>query len=208
MAPHSPTGPTRPQRRWPRAERASRKDVLAVGAIILVLVVVLVASWWGSDARRVDHAQASTLSAPAAAEAAPTKLRELWRGTSPQTVAPILLSGGVLTAKDDVLSMHDLRSGEVAWSYDRGLPMCGVTGRSGRTVAICHGPMGCGDVVGLAAGTRECAHTRSALPEASAPALRSSESTGLIPPHRVALWSSALVRTMEVGRQETPVKKE
>ena len=208
MAPHSPTGPTRTQRRWPRAERASRKDVLAVGAIILVLVVVLVASWWGSDARRVDHAQASTLSAPAAAEAAPTKLRELWRGTSPQTVAPILLSGGVLTAKDDVLSMHDLRSGEVAWSYDRGLPLCDVTFSNDRIVAIYHGPKGCGDVVSLAAGTGEYAHTRSALAEDSATALRSNDSTGLISPHRVELWRSDLVRTMEVGRQETPVKKE
>ena len=103
MAPHSPTQPaqsTPTPRRWPGPERASRKDFLAVGAIVLVLVVVLAASWWGSDARRVEHTQASTLSAPAAAETAPTKLRELWRGTSPQTVAPILLSGG----KDNFVS--------------------------------------------------------------------------------------------------------
>lgn len=208
MAPHSPTGPTRTQRRWPRAERASRKDVLAVGAIILVLVVVLVASWWGSDARRVDHAQAATLSAPAAAEAAPTKLRELWRGTSPQTVAPILLSGGVLTAKDDVLSMHDLRSGEVAWTYDRGLPLCDVTFSNERIVAIYRGPKGCGDVVSLAASTGDYAHTRSALAQDAATALRSNDSTGIVSPHRVELWRSDLVRTTEVGRQETPVKKE
>ena len=208
MAPHSPAQTTSTQRRWPRPERASRKDFLAVGAIIVVLVVVLVASWWGSDARRVDHTQASTLSAPAAAEAAPTTLRELWRGTSPQTVAPILLSGGVLTAEDDVLSMHDLRSGEVAWTYDRGLPLCDVTFSNERIVAIYRGPKGCGDVVSLAAGTGEYAHTRSALAEDAATALRSNDSTGLISPHRVELWRSDLVRTTEVGRQETPVKKE
>lgn len=208
MAPHSPTGPMKAQRRWPRPERASRKDFLAVGAIVLVLVVVLVASWWGSDARRVERTQVSTLSAPAAAEAAPTKLRELWRGTSPQTVAPILLSGGVLTAEDDVLSMHDLRSGEVAWTYDRGLPLCDVTFSNERIVATYRGPKDCGDVVSLDAGTGEYAHTRSALAEGSATALRSNDSTGIVSPHRVELWRSDLVRTTEVGRQETPVKKE
>ncbi|HJD49852.1 MAG TPA: hypothetical protein K8V33_04905 [Corynebacterium urealyticum] len=211
MAPHSPTQPaqsTPTPRRWPGPERASRKDFLAVGAIVLVLVVVLAASWWGSDARRVEHTQASTLSAPAAAETAPTKLRELWRGTSPQTVAPILLSGGVLTAEDDVLSMHDLLSGEVAWTYDRGLPLCDVTFSNERIVAVYRGPKGCGDVVSLAAGTGEYAHTRSALAEDSATALRSNDSTGIVSPHRVELWRSDLVRTTEVGRQETQVKKE
>ena len=208
MAPHSPAQTTSTQRRWPRPERASRKDFLAVGAIILFLVVVLVTSWWGSDARRVDRTQAATLSAPVAAEAAPTTLRELWRGTSPQTVAPILLSGGVLTAEDDVLSMHDLRSGEVAWTYDRGLPLCDVTFSNERIVAIYRGPKGCGDVVSLTAGTGEYAHTRSALAQDAATALRSNDSTGIVSPHRVELWRSDLVRTTEVGRQETPVKKE
>lgn len=211
MAPDSPAQPAPPTptpRRWPRPERASRKDFLAVGAIAVVLVVVLVASWWGSDARRVEHTQASTLSAPAAAEAAPTKLRELWRSTSPQTVAPILLSGGVLTAEDDVLSMHDLRSGEVAWTYDRGLPLCDVTFSNERIVAIYRGPKGCGDVVSLAASTGDYAHTRSALAQDAATALRSNDSTGIVSPHRVELWRSDLVRTTEVGRQETPVKKE
>lgn len=208
MAPHSPAQTTSTQRRWPRPERASRKDFLAVGAIILFLVVVLVTSWWGSDARRVDRTQAATLSAPAAAEAPPTTLRELWRGTSPQTVAPILLSGGVLTAEDDVLSMHDLRSGEVAWTYDRGLPLCDVTFSNERIVAIYRGPKGCGDVVSLAASTGDYAHTRSALAQDAATALRSNDSTGIVSPHRVELWRSDLVRTTEVGRQETPVKKE
>lgn len=208
MAPHSPAQTTSTQRRWPRPERASRKDFLAVGAIILFLVVVLVTSWWGSDARPVDRTQAATLSAPAAAEAAPTTLRELWRGTSPQTVAPILLSGGVLTAEDDVLSMHDLRSGEVAWTYDRGLPLCDVTFSNERIVAIYRGPKGCGDVVSLAASTGDYAHTRSALAQDAATALRSNDSTGIVSPHRVELWRSDLVRTTEVGRQETPVKKE
>lgn len=179
-----------------------------MGAIAVVLVVVLATSWWGSDARRVEHNQASTLSAPTAAETAPTKLRELWRGTSPQTVAPILLSGGVLTAEDDVLSMRDLRSGEVAWTYDRGLPLCDVTFSNERIVAVYRGPKGCGDVVSLTAGTGEYAHTRSALAEDSATALRSNDSTGIVSPHRVELWRSDLVRTTEVGRQETPVKKE
>lgn len=211
MAPDSPAQPAPPTptpRRWPRPERASRKDFLAVGAIAVVLVVVLATSWWGSDARRVEHNQASTLSAPTAAETAPTKLRELWRGTSPQTVAPILLSGGVLTAEDDVLSMRDLRSGEVAWTYDRGLPLCDVTFSNERIVAVYRGPKGCGDVVSLTAGTGEYAHTRSALAEDSATALRSNDSTGIVSPHRVELWRSDLVRTTEVGRQETPVKKE
>lgn len=208
MAPHSPAQTTSTQRRWPRPERASRKDFLAVGAIILFLVVVLVTSWWGSDARRVERTQVSTLSAPAAAEAAPTKLRELWRGSSPQTLAPILLSGGVLTAEDDVLSMHDLRSGEVAWTYDRGLPLCDVTFSNERIVAIYRGPKGCGDVVSLAAGTGDYAHTRSALAQDAATALRSNDSTGIVSPHRVELWRSDLVRTTEVGRQEAPVKKE
>ncbi|MFE1667685.1 PQQ-binding-like beta-propeller repeat protein, partial [Corynebacterium bovis] len=191
-----------------RPERRTRADLAATG-VIAACVVASVAGVWGlSDARATHHeVAAEPVAAAPDPDSVPTSLTTVWRQ---RTTAPDLttLEGTVVVTDGSTVSGVAAATGRTAWSYSRDVELCGVSGAWRRVVAVYRGEHGCGDVTSLDARSGEYRHTRAAIADDAVAMVRSLDSVGTVSPNRVELWRSDLVRTVEVGRRETPVNSE
>lgn len=221
MAPQS----TRPLRR-------TRTDVvitaaLSIISVIAVLIVYAGASIRNSEAIVAEHAYEP----PAPRETIPEEFAEVARLHSAPlpgaalepavaaAAAPIVAAGLVITydeqdgrhsvrayAPETLADDHKQASSAPApyWEYSREYPLCSIAAAWDSVVLTYRNPAGCGDVVALDAATGNYDATRSAVaPEEIAP-IRSNDRVGTVSPHRVELWRSDLVRTVEYGAVEAP----
>ncbi|WP_420099654.1 hypothetical protein [Corynebacterium sp.] len=198
------------------SEQQSRTDLTATALITVVVLLVVAATWFYSDARGTSHHEAGAgeaVAPPSAADAPPESLDEIWRARSEAsdhpggsgTGAPLLVDGAAVVRDGNRVSGRSVEDGHEAWSYARDRELCGVAGNWGRVVAVYRGPKGCTDATSLAASTGRYQDTRSSLGSQDVHLFRSLDHLGLISDRRVELWRSDLVRTVEVGQVETPV---
>jgi hypothetical protein len=194
-------------------EQRSRTDVTVTAVITAAVLLVVLATWYFSDARGTSHTEAGpgeAVAPPSAAVAPPENLAEIWRTRSepsgPSGVGePVLVDGTAVVRDGDRVAGVAVDDGHEAWSYSRDRQLCGVAGNWGRVVTVYRGPKGCSDVTSLAASTGRYEDTRSSLGSTDVGLFRSLDHVGVLSEDRVELWRSDLVRTVEVGHVETPV---
>ena len=188
-------------------ERRTRGDLLAAAAIVVVVAVAAGLIWWSSDAR-------ATLSKPAtepvpalkAARDAPTSLREAWTAASPKTSRPVVAGGSVVTGDGTEVDGRDPATGNVLWSYARGVPLCGVTYVYNDAVAVYPDDRGCGQVTTIDGQTGRRHYSRTAYAD-PAVTLSSDGSTVLSAgDSRIELWRSDMVRMIGYGSLDARIK--
>ncbi|RZT19035.1 hypothetical protein EV589_3297 [Mycobacterium sp. BK558] len=189
-----------------RPERRTRADLVA--AVVIAAVVVLVAAvvWWTSDAR-------ATLSRPAAspvptlkpAVAVPAALRQVWEAPSARTSLPLVVSGAVVTGDGNAMQGRDPATGDVLWSYERDLDLCGVTWVYNYAVAVYPDVRGCGQVstVDARTGMRGPARTSYADKQVTL----SGDGTTVLSAGdtRLEMWRSDMVRMLSYGALDAPL---
>ncbi|KAB1504154.1 hypothetical protein F7230_03435 [Corynebacterium sp. 320] len=195
----------------PRPESRSTRDVVAVCAIVLAVVLVAVSAYFSSDARRVQHHPAD--SRIAASELSklpegfvPDTLHEVWR--SPNVASRLSVDeGGVLIQHDDrSVTVKHVATGEDAWSYTAAHDVCGSAMAWNVTVLLMRSAKGCGDAVSFKTATGQYHSTRSALASEDVRVQQSNDNVGTVSDRRVELWRKDLVRTVEVGQVEAPTQ--
>ncbi|AQA01399.1 hypothetical protein BVC93_01960 [Mycobacterium sp. MS1601] len=191
-----------------RPERRTRGDVIAALAIAVVVALTAGVIWWTSDARATLSRPADSVSsAPPAAEAVPTGLRELWSAPSPYTTVPVIAAGTVMTGDGSTMDGRDPVTGAVRWSYTRSdRELCGVTWVYNYAVAVYPDDRGCGQVstVDAATGKRGPARSGVASPHVD---LSADGTTVLsVGGSRFELWRSDMVRVIGFGEVDARVK--
>src|ERR1700721_546826 len=130
-----------------KPERRTKADVLAAAAIAVVVAAAAALIWWTSDAR-------ATISRPAtgpAPNATPPRqvqagLKQLWTGASPDTNAPIVVGGALVTGDGRQIDGRDPDTGQSRWSYARDSDLCGVSWLYRYAVVVYRDDRGCGQV--------------------------------------------------------------
>ena len=95
-------------------------------------------------------------------------------------------------------------AGDTAWTYTRPNELCLLGHAWDKVVAAYRDNAGCGDVVTINALTGEYAGTRSAIAPEVITRVQSNDRVGYVSSHRVELWRSDMVKTVEYGYNEAP----
>ncbi|MCD2110803.1 Rv3212 family protein [Rhodococcus rhodochrous] len=187
-------------------ERRTRTDLLVAAALVVTALVAASVVWLNSDARGTTSTTwDGPVPTPAAAQALPRTLAELWRAPSTATTAPVVSGGTIATADSGAVVGRDPQSGEERWRYDRDRALCAVTEAWGDVVSAYRGPRGCGQVTALDSGSGARGAQRSS--DADDPIRLVDAGSHLIAfgESRLEMWRSDLVRTVEYGRVDAPV---
>lgn len=188
-------------------ERRTRGDLLAAAAIVVVIAVAAGLIWWSSDARAtLSKPAAEPVPALKAARDVPTSLREAWTAASPKTSRPVVVAGAVVTGDGTEVDGRDPATGNVLWSYARGVPLCGVTYVYNDAVAVYPDDRGCGQVTTIDGQTGRRHYSRTAYAD-PAVTLSSDGSTVLSAgDSRIELWRSDMVRMIGYGTLDARIK--
>jgi len=181
--------------------------LLAAAAIVVVLAVAAGLIWWSSDARAtLSKPAAEPVPALKAARDVPTSLREVWTAASPKTSRPVVAGGSVVTGDGTEVDGRDPATGNVLWSYARGVPLCGVTYVYNDAVAVYPDDRGCGQVTTIDGQTGRRHYSRTAYAD-PAVTLSSDGSTVLSAgDSRLELWRSDMVRMIGFGTLDARIK--
>lgn len=188
-------------------ERRTRGDLIAAAVIAAVVALVAALLWWTSDSRATElRSAAAAMPKPEDAAAVPTGLRELWRADSPATLSPVLVGHALITGAGTTMAGRNPATGEVAWSYRRDRPLCGVTHVYHWAIAVYPDTRGCGQVSAIkgADGTRGPTRTSYADKHVT---LSTDGSTVLSAgATRLEQWRTDLVRTIAYGEIDARYK--
>ncbi|AZZ81344.1 MULTISPECIES: Rv3212 family protein [Gordonia] len=187
---------------------------LAITATIIVLVAVAgLIAWLVSPVRGTTSVQAQ--STPPEVEqpaAVPDAFAPRWQAASDATVVPAIADSVVVTGDGGTVVGRDPASGDELWSYRRDLDLCVVdtawTASTDLALAVYRNSRGCSEVTALDAktGARKGSRTSDADDE-----LRLVSDYGYVVAQgsgRLETWGSNLVRGIEYGRVEAPVRPE
>ncbi|MBC2682082.1 hypothetical protein [Corynebacterium anserum] len=212
----------------PRPERRTRRDIIATCVIILLTLIVITGTWWGSQQSRVDHSvdASQTIGSDSGTKTGnndssnshatqdkratqlPKHLSPAWE--APTTADRQLVAGanGVLSIRGTRVSMLDARTGKERWHYDQQREICGVASPSRWTevVVVFRSPKGCGEAISFDMASGQYAYTRDALAQDDVTVFAGDTRAGTISPRRIEIWRDDLVRTVEVGYQEAPTQ--
>jgi hypothetical protein len=206
--------------------RTRRRIDAAVGALIAVVVlVVAIVLWQGSDFRATadDTASGSQVpSTPAPPTGVPTHLTERWTlGTDPRYGAIASVYGTVVTADEHAVIGHDVSTGKRVWSYSRSnRTLCGIA--SGDTVPTdpteatgLHGIVTvyakngwCSQVTTLDPNTGARVYQRTSPNELGGQMIFGAPSAGWVGHDYLELWRWDLVATIRYGNQPNPVNSD
>jgi hypothetical protein len=190
-----------------KPERRTKGDVLAAAAIVVVIAVAAGLIWWSSDARAtISRPAAAPVPALKSANGVPSTLRELWTATSTKTLRPVVAGGAIVTGAGREVDGRDPATGNVLWSYERNVDLCGVTYVYNDAVAVYPDDRGCGQVTTIdgQTGRRHYARTAYADHEVT---LSSDGSTVLSAgDSRLEVWRSDMVRMLSWGTLDARIK--
>ncbi|KLL97246.1 hypothetical protein NJ76_12630, partial [Rhodococcus sp. IITR03] len=89
-------------------ERRTRTDLLVAAALVVTALVAASVVWLNSDARGTTSTTwDGPVPTPAAAQALPRTLAELWRAPSTATTAPVVSGGTIATADSGAVVGRD-----------------------------------------------------------------------------------------------------
>lgn len=193
-----------------KPERRTPVDLLIVAIIVVVVVVAGVAIWATSSVENTESDPSPVAATtPETATAVPAAFTEAWRAASGATAGPVIIGGVVVTGDGGTVVGHDPATGRELWSYQRDLPLCGVTGASasGRdyAVAVYRNARGCSEVTALYGATGQRATSRSSDADSSIDFSSDRDYVVAQGDTRLEVWRSDLVRTIEYGRVDAPV---
>lgn len=170
--------------------------VLAAGLIV----------WWSSPERATESAPADAgAPVPVAVTGPPDAVAEAWRAPDAAADRPLAVGGTVVTADGAAVQGHDFRTGEVRWSYQRGVPLCATTTTTDLAVAVYRTGNGCSEVTGLDAESGRRGPQRSSNFDDAMRLLAEEDQVTAVGSTRIESWRSDLVRTVEYGRVDAPV---
>nr|WP_312870555.1 hypothetical protein [Gordonia asplenii] len=179
--------------------------------IVAVLAVVGVTVWWFSPARHTSSEPAAK-SAPAVTdpEVAPERFVEKWTAASTAAPVPQTTQTVVLTGADGSLVGRDPATGRAVWSYRRDLPLCAFSAWGGAgtdlAVAAYRNSRGCGEVTTFDAGSGRRTAARTSLADSTIQLITDDGYMLAQGPTRLETWGNNLVRGIEYGRVDAPVK--
>lgn len=196
-----------------KPERRRPIDLAVTAAILVVVAALCVTAWALSPVRHTTSVQAEGEPAVVQpAQAVPERFVARWQADSDATDTPAVGTSVVVTGDGGRVAGHDPATGRELWSYGRDLDLCTVgtawTASSDLALAVYRNSRGCSEVTALDAGTgsRKGARTSDADSE-----IRLATDSGYVVaqgPRRMETWGSNLVRGIEYGRVEAPVRPE
>lgn len=187
--------------------RRTPRDLIATGVIAGVSALALLGVWATAPVRDAELTPATgTVEVGEQLATVPDALQEsftLAGDTLPGQHRPLVSGGLIIRAEGGDVFAHDPTGAEV-WRYERDREICGI-GTAWQAVTIAYrNNAGCGDVVSISASSGEYRSTRSAPAAGEAVMISSNDRVGLADEHRVELWRSDMVRTVEYGDVPAP----
>lgn len=192
-------------------ERRHPIDIAVSICIVAVLAVVGVTIWWFSPARHTTSVAART-DAPAVTdpEVAPDRFVQRWTAASTASTVPQVAQAVVLTGANGTLAGRDPASGKELWRYQRDLPLCAFSAWGGAgtdlAVAAFRNSRGCGEVATFDAASGRRDGTRTSLADSTIQLITDEGYMLAQGPTRLETWGNNLVRGIEYGRVDAPVK--
>lgn len=192
-------------------ERRRRVDIVVSLAIVVVLAAAGALVWEFSPARHTDS-EPATWAPPAvrAPELAPESFSPRWTAPSTASTLPQIGAATVLTGADGTLVGRNPVTGDPLWSYHRDLRLCSMLAWNGGETDLAVGAYatarGCGEITELDAATGRRTGTRSSLADADVTLSTDGGYAMSQGPTRLETWGTNLVRGIEYGRVDAPVK--
>ncbi|MFW0792385.1 hypothetical protein AAFP30_01100 [Gordonia sp. CPCC 205515] len=192
-------------------ERRTPIDLAVSAAIVAVVLIVGVVVWLNSPVRHTDSVQAAgAVPSVSAATTVPDRVTPLWHARSSATRMPALSRSLVVTADAGTVEGRDPTTGRQVWRYQRDLPVCAIIAAwpssTNEVLAAYRNSRGCGEITALDGSSGHREGSRSS--EADGRVTLTSDSGYVVSQGstRLETWGSNLVRGIEYGRIEAPVK--
>ena len=190
-------------------ERRTRGDLIAAAAIATAVAVFIATLWWHSSARATISRPAADATATAAqADTVPAELPQRWTASSPRTLAPVVVSGTVVTGDGRTVAGLDPQTGQQRWFYARDTDLCALSYVYDIAVAVYPDSRGCGQVSGIKASTGQRGPTRTSYADNQVVVTSSGSAVLSAGPTRLELWRSDLVRMLSYGELDARIKPE
>ena len=199
--------------RWSRLapERRTRTDLLISVLIVVAVLVAGAVIWWFSPVRPppLDRGGGMVPAAGRAAEV-PAALVPLWQAPSAATHIPALTRSLVVTGDEGAVAGRDPATGTPVWRYHRNRQLCGVlaawTDSHDTVLSVYRDSRGCSEVTALRADTGARSGARSSDADDAVELVAGSGHVLAQGRPRLETWGSNLVRGIEYGRIDAPVK--
>lgn len=163
--------------------------------------------WWHSSARAtISRPAADATSTAAEADAVPAALTQRWRATSARTLAPVVVSGTVVTGDGRTVTGLDPQTGQQRWVYARDTDLCALSFIYDLAVAVYPDSRGCGQVSGIKASTGQRGPTRTSYADNQVVVTSNGSAVLSAGPTRLELWRSDLVRMLSYGEIDARIK--
>ena len=188
-------------------ERRTKGDLIAAAAIVATIVVFVAIIWWHSSARAtISRPAADTTSTAAEADAVPAALTQRWRANSARTLAPVVVSGTVVTGDGRTVTGLDPQTGQQRWVYARDTDLCALSFIYDLAVAVYPDSRGCGQVSGIKASTGQRGPTRTSYADNQVVVTSNGSAVLSAGPTRLEMWRSDLVRMLSYGEIDARIK--
>jgi hypothetical protein len=188
-------------------ERRTKGDLIAAAAIVAAIVVFIAIIWWHSSARAtISRPAADATSTAAEADAVPAALTLRWRATSARTLAPVVVSGTVVTGDGRTVTGLDPQTGQQRWVYARDTDLCALSFIYDLAVAVYPDSRGCGQVSGIKASTGQRGPTRTSYADNQVVVTSNGSAVLSAGPTRLEMWRSDLVRMLSYGEIDARIK--
>ena len=188
-------------------ERRTKGDLIAAAAIVAAIVVFIAIIWWHSSARAtISRPAADATSTAAEADAVPAALTQRWTATSARTLAPVVVSGTVVTGDGRTVTGLDPQTGQQRWVYARDTDLCALSFIYDLAVAVYPDSRGCGQVSGIKASTGQRGPTRTSYADNQVVVTSNGSAVLSAGPTRLEMWRSDLVRMLSYGEIDARIK--
>ena len=163
--------------------------------------------WWHSSARAtISRPAADATSTAAEADAVPAALTQRWRANSARTLAPVVVSGTVVTGDGRTVTGLDPQTGQQRWVYARDTDLCALSFIYDLAVAVYPDSRGCGQVSGIKASTGQRGPTRTSYADNQVVVTSNGSAVLSAGPTRLEMWRSDLVRMLSYGEIDARIK--
>ena len=170
-------------------------------------MVFIAIIWWHSSARAtISRPAADATSTAAEADAVPAALTQRWTATSARTLAPVVVSGTVVTGDGRTVTGLDPQTGQQRWVYARDTDLCALSFIYDLAVAVYPDSRGCGQVSGIKASTGQRGPTRTSYADNQVVVTSNGSAVLSAGPTRLEMWRSDLVRMLSYGEIDARIK--
>jgi hypothetical protein len=188
-------------------ERRTKGDLIAAAAIVATIAMFIAIIWWHSSARAtISRPAADATSTAAEADAVPAALTQRWRANSARTLAPVVVSGTVVTGDGRTVTGLDPQTGQQRWVYARDTDLCALSFIYDLAVAVYPDSRGCGQVSGIKASTGQRGPTRTSYADNQVVVTSNGSAVLSAGPTRLEMWRSDLVRMLSYGEIDARIK--